>query len=509
MDKVLRSLIRISSFVRKEAAELFRQPRLVVTLILGPFLILLLFGLGYSVQPIPVRTLFVVPEDSVLRPYLEENARLLVKQLVYEGMTPNEELARARLRAGQVDLVVTVPDNIYETIRNSEQAVFTIYHGEIDPIRIRYAQSFADLFVNQVNQRVLQVFAQESQQEAAGLQPSVEAAMRSTDSLRLAVKVDDREKTRDHLEELDRNLTELETALLATSMVSGGLEELGWQGLTETEQHLSEVLVNLRDQTDTLDTLKSDASQRERTNQLLASMDDALKQFDTGLEELKNIDARVLIAPFRAEVRTIKAASITLVDYYVPGVIAVLLQHLCVTFGALSIVKERRSGTMELFQASPLSAFEVLLGKYVSYLLFTVVLSAILTGLLELTLGLPMLGSWLAYIVVVLALLYASLGLGFVLSLLANSTSQAVQYSMLALLSSVFFTGFFLNLELLLPTVRLISWAIPATYGIQLLQDIMLRGRPAHLMWLGILAAFGAGLYMVAWLMLHRAMART
>ena len=36
--------IRISSFVRKEMAEILRQPKLVATLILGPFLILLIFG---------------------------------------------------------------------------------------------------------------------------------------------------------------------------------------------------------------------------------------------------------------------------------------------------------------------------------------------------------------------------------------------------------------------------------------------------------------------------------
>jgi ABC-2 type transport system permease protein len=66
-------------------------------------------------------------------------------------------------------------------------------------------------------------------------------------------------------------------------------------------------------------------------------------------------------------------------DFFAPAVIALLLQHLAVTFAALSIVREQRDGTMELFRVSPVSAFETLLGKYLSYLFFAGVLAAILT----------------------------------------------------------------------------------------------------------------------------------
>ena len=64
------------------------------------------------------------------------------------------------------------------------------------------------------------------------------------------------------------------------------------------------------------------------------------------------------------------------------------------------------------------------------------------------------------------------------------------------------------TMELLHASVRTISWAIPATYAIQLLQDIMLRGRATNLVWLAVMAAIGAGLALVAWLLLRRTMAR-
>ncbi|MCL7454847.1 MAG: ABC transporter permease [Anaerolineae bacterium] len=509
MARPLRFLIRISAFVRKEAAEILRQPRLVITLVLGPFLILLLFGLGYSAEPTPLRTLFVVPEDSVLQPYLRENAETFVQQLVYEGMISDEELAKARLRSGQVDAVVVIPDKVYETVRSSQQAVITIYHNRIDPIRARYVRAFADLFVNQINQRILQVFAEESQQEASTLQPGVRAAKESTNSLHLAMESDDPEATQQHLDELDRNLTDLETALLASSLLLGRLKEMEAQDPATDPQDPTEILAQLRKQVESLEERDRTPGQEEQSTQAVTEIDQDLTRLDTALEEFRSIDSQVLVTPFRGEVRTVMAVDLSLVDYYVPGVLAVLLQHLCVTFGALSIVAERRSGTMELFQASPLSAFEVLAGKYLSYLVFTALLSAVLTGLLELALDIPMLGSWAHYSLAIVALLFASLGLGFVLSLLAQTTSQAVQYSMLALLISVFFSGFFLNLELLRASVRLISWAIPGTYALQLFQDIMLRGQPINLFWVGALVAIGAGTSLVAWLLLRRTMART
>jgi ABC-2 type transport system permease protein len=76
----------------------------------------------------------------------------------------------------------------------------------------------------------------------------------------------------------------------------------------------------------------------------------------------------------------------------------------------------------------------------------------------------------------VVLLLFASLTIGLTLSLLATSQENAVQYSMLVLLASVFFSGFFLPLDTLkLPAIA-VSYILPVTYGIQALQDLMLRG---------------------------------
>ncbi len=189
--------------------------------------------------------------------------------------------------------------------------------------------------------------------------------------------------------------------------------------------------------------------------------------------------------------------------FYAPAVIALLLQHLAVSFGALSIVPEKRMGRMELFKAAPLTAFELLLGKFLSYLVFCGLIGAVLTAAVVYLLDVPMLGQWQDYGLVLIALISASTGVGFIVSLLAKEISQAVQFTMILLLASVFFTGFFQDLDLFWEPIRALGMALPATYGIRLLQNVMLRGQLFPGTWLYVLSGMAIGLVVVGWLLLR------
>jgi ABC-2 type transport system permease protein len=204
---------------------------------------------------------------------------------------------------------------------------------------------------------------------------------------------------------------------------------------------------------------------------------------------------------------SITEASLEPMHFYVPAVIALLLQHLAITLAGLSITREKIGGAMELFRASPATAFETLFGKYTSYLLIIGILAAVLTALIIFLLRVPQLGSWGHYVLVLLALLLASLGIGFHISLSARSDSQAIQYGMLTLLAAIFFSGFFLPLYRLASGVRVVSWLLPATYGTVLLQDVMLRGEIPPLLLLFALYGFAIILLLTAWFRLSRQMA--
>jgi ABC-2 type transport system permease protein len=103
-------------------------------------------------------------------------------------------------------------------------------------------------------------------------------------------------------------------------------------------------------------------------------------------------------------------------------------------------------------------------------------------------------------------LLFTALGPGFLISLISQTDTQAVQYSMLLLLASIFFSGFMLDLRLIKAPITILAWSLPATYGIKTLQDIMLRGLPPPVMVLGGLSAIGIGLFFLDLMLLRRKM---
>jgi ABC-2 type transport system permease protein len=97
--------------------------------------------------------------------------------------------------------------------------------------------------------------------------------------------------------------------------------------------------------------------------------------------------------------------------------------------------------------------------------------------------------------------------MGFFLSALAQTETQAVQLAMLVLLSSIFFGGFFLPLESLQPWLRSFSYFLPVTFGSIDLREVMLRGVAPEPYTLAALGGLGLGCYLIASFSFARQMA--
>jgi len=313
---------------------------------------------------------------------------------------------------------------------------------------------------------------------------------------------------RQHQKELAQNLSAVELGIGAGVGLLSGVEQGLGQGNNSQGAALLGLLNQAQQGTDALGNLPDNQGSYASQAQAAGGVADELDQLKTSLAQFTAVQPGILVSPFRSDTKSVSNLQLTVTDYYAPGVLALLLQHMAVTFAALSIVGEQQTGTVELFRVSPVSAAEVLFGKYASYLLFGGLVAAALLLLLRFGLGVPMLGSWLSLAGVVVLILFASLSIGFVFSFMSKSDSQAVQFGMLLLLASVLFSGFFTALYLFVAPVRALAYLLPVTYGIQLFQSIMLRGEAPNPALLGGLLAIGLVLFLVAWFQAHRLMAR-
>src|SRR5450756_2844356 len=109
---VFQVVTRLLAIVGKEFVEVARRPGALFSLVLGPFLIMALFGLGYDNSGVSFRTLLVVPPGSGLSTQLGDYRSLVMPGVDLVGVQTDVESARQALRNQAVDVVIVAPSDL-------------------------------------------------------------------------------------------------------------------------------------------------------------------------------------------------------------------------------------------------------------------------------------------------------------------------------------------------------------------------------------------------------------
>jgi ABC-type multidrug transport system permease subunit len=163
-------------------------------------------------------------------------------------------------------------------------------------------------------------------------------------------------------------------------------------------------------------------------------------------------------------------------NFFVPGVIGVVLQIGTTFATAMAVVRERERGTLEQLLVSPLSSWGLMLGKLVPYLCIGMTMALLLYAIMRFVFAVPIAGSLLALILSTFVYVFALLSLGLLVATKAENQMQALQMSMTFILPSVFFSGFIFPRETMPWVFRALGSIIPTTYFIALSRAIILRG---------------------------------
>ena len=170
-------------------------------------------------------------------------------------------------------------------------------------------------------------------------------------------------------------------------------------------------------------------------------------------------------------------------NFYVPGVIGIVLQIGTVFATAMAVVREREKGTLETLLVSPLSRWGLMLGKLIPYLCIGMVMAMILFLIMRFLFHVPINGSVVAMIFTTLVYVFALLSLGLLVATKAENQMQALQMSMTFMLPSVFFSGFVFPRETMPWIFYAVGKILPTTYFISLMRAIILRGAQLFEYW--------------------------
>jgi ABC-2 type transport system permease protein len=163
-------------------------------------------------------------------------------------------------------------------------------------------------------------------------------------------------------------------------------------------------------------------------------------------------------------------------NFYIPGVIGIVLQIGTTFATAMAVVREREKGTLEQLLVSPLSRWGLMLGKLVPYLCIGMTMAVILFLIMRFLFGVPIAGSVVAMMIATFVYVFALLSIGLLVATRAENQMQALQMSMTFILPSVFFSGFVFPRETMPGIFYALGALLPATYFISLMRAIILRG---------------------------------
>lgn len=493
----MRALTQILAIAVKEARELLHRPLLVVTLILGPMVLMLAFGVGAKNVIEPPRAIVVVPPGNAKPRLVQQHQRQFDRFLRVRAYTEDENWARDQLARNTVDAVVILPLAPYDTVASGKQAKIVVLYNEIDPARRQLVPDFVRVMAGDMNREIFLQNAGDQQQSLADATADLDEALRALDLANSAAERGDRAASRQHVNAAQASIARLDDTLAALGPEAGPVRA----EVTRVRGRLQEADRRLAQYDNSLST----PDRRPLADQLgLTQTRRNVQGLRDALNQLTSVPPEVAIAPLAVETKDVAQLKSDVISFFAPAILALLLQHTAVSLGSLALVRERLAGTFELYMVAPATNLQLLIGKYLAYVLFTLSIAIALLGLLiSPLLNVPLFGSPWRLLLTLVLLALASVGLGLALSLAATSERQAVQLSMLSLLGIVFFSGIALPLDALKMPATLFSFALPATYGVDLLQDIMLRGLPGDSRYLLILAGIAALLFGVCLLLLR------
>lgn len=184
-------------------------------------------------------------------------------------------------------------------------------------------------------------------------------------------------------------------------------------------------------------------------------------------------------------------------NFFVPGIICLLLLVLTTVMPSLAIVKEREQGTLEQLIVTPIRPVELILGKLIPF---------VIIGYLEISVVIAF--GWILFGVAPrgsLGLLFAlsgifllnTLGLGLLVSTVSRTQQQVLMTVFAFLFPSIILSGFVFPIASMPGWIQVITYAVPLRYFLEIVRGIYLRGVGLEILWPQAAALLGIGLFFI------------
>ena len=196
----------------------------------------------------------------------------------------------------------------------------------------------------------------------------------------------------------------------------------------------------------------------------------------------------------------------SVLDYIAPALLATLALFFSFLLTGISFLRERSQGTMERLMASPVSRLDIVVGYLFGFFIFALTQTLIIVLFTIYALDVNYSGDLWQIFIFQIVVITVAVNLGIFISTFARNEFQMVQFIPLIIVPQVFLCGVIWPVEQMPDYLQWLSSALPLTYGVDGLRDIMLYGKSLLDVGveLGALAGFAVVISILAAITLRR-----
>ncbi len=174
-------------------------------------------------------------------------------------------------------------------------------------------------------------------------------------------------------------------------------------------------------------------------------------------------------------------------NFYLPGVLGLLVALITIMMTAMSIVKERESGTFEQIIVSPIRPMEFIAGKALPFAIIGFVDIVAITLVAILWFKVPFNGSFILLLFCGFFYIISTLALGLYISTISQTQQQAMLSTFLFFLPSIMLSGFVFPIYSMPLSIQALTFLNPMRYFITIIRDIFLKGVGISFLWADLL----------------------
>ena len=185
-------------------------------------------------------------------------------------------------------------------------------------------------------------------------------------------------------------------------------------------------------------------------------------------------------------------------NFFVPGVLAMLVAVISIILSSMAIVREREIGTMEQIMVTPIGRLEFILGKTIPFALIGFVDVALITAIAVFWFQVPLLGNPLFLFLGTGLYLLSTLGVGLFISTVSATQQQAMMTAFFFMLPAFMLSGFVYPIANMPTLVQWITYLNPLRYYLVIIRGVFLKGLGMEVLWPQLLALALLGTIMLA-----------